>query len=610
MDTEKKNAKSNKFAVHASLLAFYTLALALVWTMIIVLSAAWNIYQKKQTTKTLATKEAHAYFNKNQAFRLWATKHGGVYVVIDERTPPNPQLKHVPERDITTLSGKKLTLMNPAYMLRQMMEEYSELYGVKGRNTSLKPFRSQNTPDEWERSALKAFENGVEEVFEFVDINGEPYLRLIRPLITKKGCLKCHGIQGYKVGDVRGGVGISVPMLSYLTHERGEIRKLVISHILIWLIGTVAIYFGFQRLKYQFAERERAEEVVRESEKKYRSLVESTKTIPWKIDVETGRFTYIGPQVEQVLGYPPDSWVDINAWSDRIHPDDRKEAVAFCLEATKRGEDHDFEYRSIDADGKIVWIRDFVTVLVGEQGPLELIGYMFDVTERKMAEQALLESEGQLRALAARLTEVEEDERKRLAQELHDRVGQNLTALNINLNIMKNLLSDESTEKIATRLADSMNIVAEATLHIRDVMAKLRPQVLDDYGLMAALRWHAESFSERTGLNVELQGEGPTTRLSQEVETVFFRIAQEAMTNVSKHANADRVDLMLEELDGLIRLTISDDGAGFDLHVSGTTERSGWGLVTMKERSQTLGGQFLIESEPGKGTRVIVEVKT
>jgi len=179
MNAQKMNTRSTQSKNRNAGPVRYTLILAIVWSVLIAVSCIWSTQQKKITTIALATKEAHSHFNKDVSIRLWATTHGGVYVPIDERTPPNPYLKHLKERVITTPSGKELTLMNPAYRLRQRMEENSVLYGIKGRITSLKPFRQKNAPDEWEKSALTAFENGVKEVFEFVDIEGESYLRLI-----------------------------------------------------------------------------------------------------------------------------------------------------------------------------------------------------------------------------------------------------------------------------------------------------------------------------------------------------------------------------------------------------------------------------------------------
>lgn len=232
-----------------------------------------------------------------------------------------------------------------------------------------------------------------------------------------------------------------------------------------------------------------------------------------------------------------------------------------------------------------------------------------EVTERKKTFAALQESESQLRALAGRLTEIEEFERKRLAQELHDKVGPNLTALNINMSIMKNVLPPDLSADIKSRLADSSALVEETAEFIRNVMADLRPQVLDDYGLTVALKWYGERFSERTGITVEIHGKDLTPRLPLDMETAFFRITQEAMTNVVKYAGASRIIVNLEGTDELVRLEIADDGKGFDVTGLNPRERSGWGLVNMKERAQALGGKFKIESRPAEGTRVTIEMK-
>jgi len=230
--------------------------------------------------------------------------------------------------------------------------------------------------------------------------------------------------------------------------------------------------------------------------------------------------------------------------------------------------------------------------------------------DRNRAEKALIASESQLRALATRMKEMEEDLRKELARELHDRVGQNLTALSINLNVLKNYLSCESIGKTKRILDESMELVVETAEHIRDVMARLRPVGLDDYGLVAAINWYGERFSARTGMVVKIHVEGYTNRLPISLETGFFRIAQEAFTNIAKHAQANNVIVTLKDFDGRVRFTIFDDGKGFDaniIHIPG--KDTGWGIVSMKERARALNGIFRVNSEPGKGTTVLVEVE-
>lgn len=179
--------------------------IALVWAVLCIISGYWNISTEKKKTLELAHKEALTVFNKDQAFRFWATEHEGVYVPVTETTSPNEYLSHIQERDLVTPNGKQLTLMNPAYMLRQVMSHYAALYSAKGRLTSLKALNPINKPDAWEKKALQRFNDGEEEVMAVALIEGNQFLRFIRPMYTKVGCLKCHAHQGYKLGDVRGG---------------------------------------------------------------------------------------------------------------------------------------------------------------------------------------------------------------------------------------------------------------------------------------------------------------------------------------------------------------------------------------------------------------------
>lgn len=173
-------------------LRIYSYVIAAVWAVFVFGMMLWAVSRVNETTGRLANQVAKAHFEKDEAFRLWATSHGGVYVPTDARTPPNPYLEHVAERDVRTPSGKQLTLMNSAYMLRQLQEEFAELYGTKGHITSLKPLRLENRPDAWEEKALESFETGATQVSEYVEIEGKPYLRLIKPMLATQDCLKCH----------------------------------------------------------------------------------------------------------------------------------------------------------------------------------------------------------------------------------------------------------------------------------------------------------------------------------------------------------------------------------------------------------------------------------
>ncbi|MBF0380290.1 MAG: DUF3365 domain-containing protein [Magnetococcales bacterium] len=231
---------------------YSAMVLGLLWSVLVIASLVWNVYNKNLETESLAINAANSIYDKDRAFHLWASSHGGVYVPPTTRTPPNPALEHIEDRDVETLSGKKLTLMNPAYMLRQLMDDFPGLYGVRGRITSLDPLNSQNRPDEWEEAALKTLAStSADEVMKFVLQNGEPVLRLMRPMYVEESCLKCHGHQaGYKPGAKYGGVGVSVPMTPYIELQQKYILIIGWSHVFLWLLGVVVIWL-YTRLQLQ-----------------------------------------------------------------------------------------------------------------------------------------------------------------------------------------------------------------------------------------------------------------------------------------------------------------------------------------------------------------------
>lgn len=221
----------------------------LLWTGILVASWWWSHNTHQQHLVELAKTEAATNINKDWSFRLWATSHGGVYVPPDDKTPPNPFLAKIPDRDIITDKGKRLTLMNPAYMMRQIMQGYSELYGVKGHITSLALTNPVNEPDGWEMAALKSFQQGVKEMVTVAEIDGKPYLRMMRPIAMEQGCMKCHADTGIKVGEVRGGISTAIPMEPLYTTSGPELWNIKLIHGAAWLLGISAIVFIAWRIK-------------------------------------------------------------------------------------------------------------------------------------------------------------------------------------------------------------------------------------------------------------------------------------------------------------------------------------------------------------------------
>lgn len=222
--------------------------------------------------------------------------------------------------------------------------------------------------------------------------------------------------------------------------------------------------------------------------------------------------------------------------------------------------------------------------------------------DRRQAEQGL-------RSYARHLIEMDEKLRNEFASKLHDEIGRDLTAAGMNLAIINYSLTEETSRDITEKIQHSRSLIENISRNIRDIMSNLRPPVLDDFGMPAVLRWYSNSFSSRTGMEALVLADEPFPRLSVETETSLFRIAQEALNNVAKHAGTQIVTIKLQNSDGMIRLLVIDEGQGFIAACSSDASGGpGWGIKIMNERTKMIGGSFKLESAPGKGTVVSVNL--
>lgn len=216
-----------------------------IWTCFIALIIIYLTYQKYQQVQALALLEAKTSTNKDIAYRKWVATHGGVYVPITKDTQPNPYLK-VKNRDINTTSGVQLTLINPAYALRQMTEQYSSLYGIKSHLSSNKFLNPKNAPDAWEKKSLHTLLLTKQDVYEFHTINDQKYLSYMTPFLVKEECLKCHAQQGYHIGDVRGALTITLPMDRYDDVFFKGLITTVIILLWVWILGLMSLRWGYR----------------------------------------------------------------------------------------------------------------------------------------------------------------------------------------------------------------------------------------------------------------------------------------------------------------------------------------------------------------------------
>jgi signal transduction histidine kinase len=241
----------------------YALALAGIWTIVIASLLAWSIIRQDEAVGEQARVQARMALERDTFWRGWNASHGGAYVPETARTPANPYLAHIPERDIITPSGRRLTLVNPAYMARQVYEAADRDGKVSGHLTSLKPRRQANGADPWETKALNSFENGQLEMASISIVEGKQSLRMMRAFHVKQSCLRCHGDQGYKIGDVRGGISVAIPLESFEIAARGEKAALWVGHGLLWFLGIVGICAATRAIEKRIRWHRRAEESLR-----------------------------------------------------------------------------------------------------------------------------------------------------------------------------------------------------------------------------------------------------------------------------------------------------------------------------------------------------------
>jgi len=343
-------------------------------------------------------------------------------------------------------------------------------------------------------------------------------------------------------------------------------------------------------------ERKQAEVALRESEERYRELFENAKDAIYVHDLD-GTYLKANRAAEELSGYTREEIVG-HKYTEFIAEDHvnfvRKR---FCAKLAQQGETS-YEVDVIAKDGRRVPVEVSSRAIYANGQIVGVQGMARDITERKLAQDTL-------QMFSRQLIEAQEDERRRIARELHDQIGQILTAVKMNLHTVQrfNLASEAGSY-----VKDNIEAVDEALRLVRDLSIDLRPPVLDDLGLVTALGWYVDRYTKRTGLNVDVVIElpDPNERFSRELETACFRIAQEALTNVGRHASATNVTLQLTKVAKTLTLVVKDNGVGFDLKSlrKRSPRAATLGLVSMQERAHAAGGTLEIESTPSRGTRI------
>jgi PAS domain S-box-containing protein len=347
-------------------------------------------------------------------------------------------------------------------------------------------------------------------------------------------------------------------------------------------------------------------ERLKESEIKYDALVEALLTGVYMC--KGAKIVFANNQFSEMFGYNKDELPNKNMM-DLIHPDDREYFNTFCkIPDPKDSGEGEYEIRGIRKNGDIIYLAGRNRVLEFN-GKESILGNVSNITMRKMVEHKLQKSEEEMRFLSAQLLSAEERERKRIASDIHDSIGQALSAIKFSVENSLSAISEKSFSAASEVLENIIPLTQQTIEEVRRIIMDLRPSLLDDLGLVATISWLCREFEAvYKHILVEKEIDIEEADLSPGLKTVIYRILQEALNNAAKYSRTDVIHLRLFKNRDTLELMVEDSGVGFDVDKvrSRIAHNNGMGLASMKERAQLSGGSFFIESKPGRGTRIHV----
>lgn len=406
----------------------------------------------------------------------------------------------------------------------------------------------------------------------------------------------------------RGSTLITLVVMLYVTIavSRGEVwpeggdvvSRLARAQLFLGVIATTGLILGAS-----MAELDARTHRLRESEERYRLLADHTDDIVVLNDTQGNRL-YTSPSLFRKMGWAADELASTH-WQLRVHPDDLPRVEA-TREKNLAGETTVIENRSRRRDGSWIWFETNCKPITGPDGKVwRLLVWSHDITERKQAEQGLADSHTQLRVLASHLQKVREEESRRIARAVHDEVGQLLTGIKMDLRWIEQGLEKHPSAQssvLLDKVVEVTELVDQTVVTVQRIAAELRPAILDQLGLFAALRQESAQFQKRAGLACRFIAPDAEPKLSPDLATTCYRITQEALTNVARHAAATVVEIEIVHSPAEFRLEVRDNGRGIrpeaihDVHAHG--------LFGMQERARSHGGEVVIGLCPGGGTRV------
>jgi PAS domain S-box-containing protein len=594
------------------------------WTLLIV--AFWSLERQSEEdfiTK-MAVSEARGSYNKDLVYRRWAAKQGGVYVKKSTYTPPNPYLAHIPTRDVTTTDGVELTLVNPAYMTRQVHELSFGQYGTRGHITSLNPLRPENAPDPWEKSALESFHQGAKEATQKEIVDGKPYQRLMLPMITEEICLKCHAHQGYKVGEIRGGISVSVPLEPYQTAYLSNAYQNTAVMVLIWILGAAFTGYSYRIIRLKLTNETEARRTAEMSETKYRTFFNELNVGLAVADANSGQILECNDKLAEMVKRPVKEL--IGQPQSILHPKDQQDNLSKSFRQHRgelSGETLQDKLQTSAGDTLDVEIKAQKFSLADQH---LMIGMFYDVTERDRAEKARKEMEQQLH-------------QKRKMEAVGHMAGGMAHNFNNNLSIIlgnvelaqlkchcsKEVMDFLGNAKIA--LMRSRDLIKQIMIYSRTNGSELRSipaaEILEETTRMLLPTiptsvTFSQEISPRVGTSCVL---GDFTRIQEALINLCTNSIHAMKEEGILKIKLDRVELKSHDLIGnpdaragsYLCFSVSDTGEGFPEAIAekifdpffstkDVGKGTGMGLATVRGIVESHNGFIKVKSAIGEGT--------
>jgi len=600
------------------------LLLTLLWTLMIVGSWGWNVSTEHDRVFRLAELQARSLVDKDMMYRRWNADAGGLWADAT-KIEPNPHLLGmIPNRDVVTREGKRLTLVNPAYMSRMIFDIQRGDTGVRARIVSTQPVNPHNLADTWEPEQLRHAER-EDGRLEFSHIaEGASHLRYLRALVTAKPCLVCHEKQGYRAGDVRGGISLVVPLAPFQAVSSHNVTVLSWTHGGVWLIGLLGLGVAFQGYRRRDGLRTQYEAALGESRAHYQAVVDSAMDSIVTMD-QYGRITEFNPMAEQVFGFAREEAIG-RLMSEVIVPPALREAhekglKRYLMTGDARVLGKRLELSASRKDGSELPVELTITQAVDAEGRVFFTGYLRDITERKKTELALVQAKEAAEAASLAKSEFLANMSHEIRTPMNGVIG------------MTGLLLDTALDGEQREYADVIRSSGNALLVvINDILdfSKIEANQLSmeriDFDLvtlldelMAMMKPSAQHLELSCSVAPEVPAllQGDPGRVRQMLVNLVgnaIKFTQQGEVKVQVSLEA----ALPEEGKAVVLFSVRDTGIGISEHKlpllfqkfsqvdSSTTRKyggTGLGLAIVKRLAEMMGGAVGVDSKEGEGSR-------